>query len=234
MQDRFFAYAVYALAVLSFMFALASGSAVLLLLVAVLLFMSSVYAGASGIINRVLLPALAPSLRMREGQYALAPGGSAAIVRQGQVYMAISALSLSVLKPGSESKIGEALSSASVDMDYVVSIRHIDAHRFMEGLELKHRLKELEIAKLGNSSYAKLSELRHELEVIEGELSAVAGSKPVQASFTIKVFASAQSPRAAANDAFSNAEGIANVLGAVSGISASVLKGDELLEVLSC
>ncbi|MEM0146859.1 MAG: hypothetical protein QXR85_01800 [Candidatus Micrarchaeaceae archaeon] len=235
MHDRPLSYAFYALALASFILSIILHSALVLVVVSVLLLMSSVYAGASKFVNIAVLELLhRANGKLNNVGYALAPGGAAATAKHGENYMSISAIRIGIGAHTLGSKIGEVLSGLNVNIDYVVRIRQIDSHRFVEGLAFKRRLKELELAKLNSKSYIRLNELRHEIEVLDSEISAVSSSRPVDVLFVVKVFSYGASPNLASKESVSNAQGIADALGTTAGAFAELLKGDELLEVLSC
>ncbi|MEM3781504.1 MAG: hypothetical protein QXT43_00885 [Candidatus Micrarchaeaceae archaeon] len=231
MRDKALAYALYALALAAFAASIAMRSAVALVIVSVLLLASSVYSGASSFVNAALLSTLFKSKYVMQSQgYALANGGASAVARRGDAYVGISAIRLDVGAGGSN-KIGEVISGINSDIDYTVSIRQIDSRRFIEGLAFKRRLKEIELSK-NKRSYAKANEIRREIEVLDSEISAVSGSKPVEVSFIVKVFSQGASPGIVSKGSVSAALGIADTISTVAGAYAELLKGEELLGVL--
>mgnify|MGYP001626354892 CR=1 FL=1 len=227
-MQKLMAYAFYALALLAFAATIFSRNYALLLLVSFFLFLSSVYFGASKFLNAQLLALLSGKLSKTASGLALSADAKAVIKRKENTYAA----ELRAEKQVEQSSIAGILNRLSFDFDYVVSIRQLDSKKFIEGLELRKRLKEIEIEKCNRKNYNRLNELRQQLDMIESEIAKVSGSKPVSAKILLKTFAENSAPYIAAKEACTNIETIASSFSSEAGFSYNVLKGEDLLSAV--
>ncbi|MGC8671651.1 MAG: hypothetical protein ACP5TJ_02045 [Candidatus Micrarchaeia archaeon] len=228
-MQKLMAYAFYALALLVFAATIFSRNYALLLLVSFFLLLSSLYFGASKFLNAQLLALLSGKLSKTVSGPTLSVDAKAVIKRKENAYVAIAAAELRAEKQIDQSTIASILNRLSFDFDYVVSIRQLDSKKFTEGLELRKRLKEIEIEKCNRKNYNRLNELRQQLDMIESEIAKISGSKPLSAKILLKTFAENASPYIAAKEACTNMETIASSFSSEAGFSYTVLKGEDLL-----
>jgi len=170
--------------------------------------------------------------RRNDRMVSLSDNATAALVSTGNKYKAVSAAELTIKGSANTALLNELLESQPIDFDYIVSVRQIDAKRFVEGLEMKKRLKEIQIGKVDKRNYARVNMLKKELELINGEISKVVASKPVALRVLLRAYAVSESPYTAAKAAVANLESIANAFSNSLGANYDVLKGDALLQAL--
>ncbi|MGC8628951.1 MAG: hypothetical protein ACP5T4_01950 [Candidatus Micrarchaeia archaeon] len=229
----YFAYLFVAIALAVLAYSVYYRSALLIFAVSILLLAGSVYSVAGKYINAIALAYMGRRAKYQQEHYMLSQNLASAVKRQDNAYAAIAAVSIVFTKQVNSSQIGSILLSRDFDFDYTVSIRHIDAKKYVEGLETKKRLKELELAKCDSKKYAKINELKKEIQAIESDIGKIQGSRPVSINVLVKAIAKDTSPYVASKNVLENAESIANAFSEISGASCEILKGEELLEAVS-
>ncbi|MEM3208844.1 MAG: hypothetical protein QW046_04170 [Candidatus Micrarchaeaceae archaeon] len=227
-KQKAYSYALYTLAAGTFLAALASGDALLLLVTTLLLLSAVAYNYSWRIINAAIIKK--SGLLVVSNGYSLHSSMHSAIKREGDEFMSVSAALLEAPQRMEQGRsIAEIIEGIRVPFEFSIGIREISIKQFSEGLETKRRMKEIEISNADPGDYEKISALRRELSVINSALSSIAGSKPIASRMLLKSFAKSRYEAEAARDSYSQLRHIAELFSSALGTSARILEGEELL-----
>lgn len=229
-ENRMYAYALYAAALLTLIFNLMLHSAPVAAFTAVLLAASVLYFNSGHIINNLLIK---HSWVIEESSgYRLNPNLYSAVKSIGNVYKSVSAAQIVPENATiANANLGSLLEKIEIPFEFSVESRNVDPRTFMEALETKRRMKEIAIAKADPKQYDKINGLKRQLDVLKEEIRSISNSKPREIRVIVKAYAEESEENAAAKQSWNSIEQLAGMFSGAIGSEYDILKGEELTEV---
>ena len=117
---------------------------------------------------------------------------------------------------------------------FVVQVERFDPKGFIERMETRRRMREIELSRLPAGSgrgLVKARRLKSEIAMIEHEIEAIGSGVPLKLGAYVTTSAAAPTRRLAEDSASAQIRALVSELGAV-GVACSVLAGGELLKLL--
>jgi hypothetical protein len=229
LQNRGYAYAVYAAAIATLVSGILLRNAYLLAAEALLLLCSVAYLNSGHIINNLVLRK-GKAIEVCMG-YGLSEDLRSMVKASGNAYIAVSCIA--VRSNGAE-RNGELLSSLVRNTDFPfefsLGMEAINQGKVLDRLEEKRRLKEIEISRCDAKRYDRMNVLRRELGVIESEIRGIRGQKMLAMRLKLKTFCTAGSSFEAARTSASNAEKLSSAFSSALGFECETLKGERLFD----
>ncbi len=229
LQNRAYAYAVYAAAIITLALGMLFRNAYALAIDSLLLLCSVAYLNSGHIINGLLLKK-GKIVEVCMG-YRLSDDVRSIVKAQGNSHVAISCV---IARSSSTERNGETLNALLRNIDFPfefsMGMKAIDQEKVLDKLEEKRRLKEIEIARCDAKKYDRVNGLRRELSIIESEIRSMRGQKMLTLALKLKTFCTAGSSFEAARGSASNAEKLASAFSSSLGFECEMLRGERLLD----
>ncbi len=232
LQNRIYSGAFYAAALLAFLSSLAFHSIYLAALTAVLLLASALYFHSGHIVNSLLIKH-AKIIEVYNG-YKISGNLCSAVKRAGGAYHSVSCV---LLRASGQERDGEIIntlvSNTDFPFEFSLGLERIDSGKVLDWLEERRARKEIEMSRCDPKKQERVSSLKRELAVIEGEIRDIRGQKMLSLRMRLKTFASAASEFEASRESLRNAEQLANEFSSSLALDYEMLKGEGLLDALS-
>jgi len=227
--NRLYSYAFYSAAVVAMMIAMFFHSLCFLAASTLLLAASATYFHSGHIINNFLLRR--GSVIEVYNNHKLSESLTSAVKRVGDSYFSVSC---ALLKKVTDERNGELIASIISNIDFpfefCLGLKRVDKNKILDDLEEKRRLKEIEITRSDAKKYDRISNLKRELSVIEGEIRTIRGQNPLAFSLRLKCFASARNENDAIRESSRNATQLASAFSSALGFEYEILKGELRIE----
>ena len=230
--DKLFAYSFYAISIISLLFSLLFGSALLAVLALLIAFLSIIYLHAGKLINNLLIKS--NRVVVISNGYELGNNLYAAVKKGNGFYESISVAILLVNSqlPKNSLAFEQLLERVKVPFEYSIELKELSKKHILDELETKLHMKEIQLANEKPNS-KELGRLKREISIIESEINAInSGGNPFNVEFKIKCHAASTSLIEAATISQRNAELVANLFATSLNVGYRLLKGEELLSAI--
>lgn len=171
--------------------------------------------------------------------FELSNGRLTATVRESGIYTSVSAAEL---RPASDSnmdreKLEKLIGSIGFPFRLSLYVRRFKADKLIEKLQVKRRMKEIELSRIRNQKSGrgllKANRLKEEISYLNHELSRIkSGGVPLELRYYVVTASSSDMKYKAEEESLSNLKEVLSGLNAVLGTESIVLSGADLLAMI--
>ncbi len=227
--NRLYAYLFYAAAVVCILLSIASYNIIFVACALLLMLFSSLYLNSGHILNNLLIKRSAV-IEVYNG-YAVNERLPSAVKKVGTAYLSIS---LAVLQLGSSSSIDgkvfrSMLENVREPFEFSIELAEAEKGKILETLEMKRRMKEIELTRADRRRYERINSITREIELINSEIAGLGPGKTYRMLLRLKTSARSADRGEAALESSRGIEHIAGSFASAFGLSYRILSGEELL-----
>lgn len=230
LKNKIYSYLFYGSGILTLAAAIFLANPYLIAFTSVLLLLSSVYLNSGHIVNNLLLKQ-SSIIEIYNG-YKLSNGLDSVVKRVGDEFYAVSIALLNSDKSISTNTdaIRNLIESLHESFEFSILIREADKKRLVENLDVKRRMKEILLSRLGSGNYDKINALKREIAVLDGELESIRkGGKALDVIIKLSSYSRSLSEGQASREASEVLKRIAEAFSGSLSLDYRVLQGEELL-----
>lgn len=233
LRNKLYSYIFYVTSVVVLLSAMLFRDLYLVVVVAILMFVSAAYFKSGHVINNLLIKK-SKLIEIYNG-YVLSKNLTSAVKKVGSSNLGVSIALLNVTREleSRPEQFRQILESVKEPFEFSIGLVEVDRTRLIEGLETRRRMKEITLTRMSQKSYDKINKTRREMDLIEDEIKNVkGGSKSFNVILRIKTTSLAKEVSEAAREASDNLSKVANAFSTSFGLEYEILRGEKLLQAL--
>ncbi|MGC8479384.1 MAG: hypothetical protein ACP5M9_01815 [Candidatus Micrarchaeia archaeon] len=232
LNKKLYFYGLYATSIIFLLISLFTGYLYIIIISSLFLLLSILYLHSGHIINNLLIK---KSMIIEiANNYVLSQNLLSVVKKDNDFYKGVSVASIRQNGQAniSSESIKSLIESIHEPFEFSIFCSEIDKKRIIEPLETKKKMKEIQLTKIKDGKYDKISALRREIDIITGEIENIRLSgKAYDVLLLIKAFGSSDSESEASSQSLKTLYRVADSFSAALKLDYEVLSGETLLSL---